>query len=77
MEVNGQVHAPAALLPGKSYRYHWIRTLDGPQSRSGLGAEEKKSHCTLRELNPGRPPIPNIRPEELKETSKGTSQSVP
>jgi hypothetical protein len=32
------------------------RRLDGPQSRSGGGSEEKKSHhCAYRELNPDRP----------------------
>jgi hypothetical protein len=33
LELSGQLHDPAALSPGKE--------LDGPQSRSGLGVEEK------------------------------------
>jgi hypothetical protein len=56
MEVTGQLHAPAALLPGKSPRYPLDRRLGGHHSRSGPGGEEKKSyHCPRRELNPGRP----------------------
>jgi hypothetical protein len=35
LEVRGQLHAPAALPPGKSHRYPFYRRLDGPQSRSG------------------------------------------
>jgi hypothetical protein len=37
MEVSGQLHAPAALLPGIG---GWV---GGPQSRSGRGGEEKNS----------------------------------
>jgi hypothetical protein len=33
--VSGQLHAPAALPPGKSPRYPFYRRLGGPQSRSG------------------------------------------
>jgi hypothetical protein len=36
MEVSGQLHAPAALPPGKEPLV--------PQSRSGRGGEEKNSH---------------------------------
>jgi hypothetical protein len=36
MEVNGQLHAPAALPPGKE-------PLGGPQSRSERDGEEKNS----------------------------------
>jgi hypothetical protein len=43
MEVSGQRHAPAALPPGKRPRYPLDRRLDGPQSRSGRGGEEKNS----------------------------------
>jgi hypothetical protein len=35
LEVSGQLHAPAALPPGKSPRYPFYRRLGGPQSRSG------------------------------------------
>jgi hypothetical protein len=41
MEMSGQLYAPAALLPGKDPRYPLGRRLDGPQSRSGHGVEEK------------------------------------
>jgi hypothetical protein len=43
MEVSGQLHAPAALLPGKEPWYPLDRRLGGAQSRSGRGAEEKNS----------------------------------
>jgi hypothetical protein len=39
MEVSGQLHAPAALLPGKEHPLDM--RLDVPQSRSGRGGEEK------------------------------------
>jgi hypothetical protein len=43
MEVSGQLHAPAALPPGKQPRYTLDRKLGGPQGRSGSGGEEKNS----------------------------------
>jgi hypothetical protein len=43
MEVSGQLHAPAALPPGKNSWYPLDRRLDGPQSRSGRGGEGKYS----------------------------------
>jgi hypothetical protein len=43
MEVSGHLHAPDALSPGKSPWYPLDRILDGPQSRSGRGGEEKNS----------------------------------
>jgi len=43
MEMNGQLHAPAALTPGKLPPYPLDRRLGGPQSRSGHGGEEKNS----------------------------------
>jgi hypothetical protein len=43
MEVNGQLHAQAALLPGKEPWYPLDRRLGGPQSRSGHDGEEKNS----------------------------------
>jgi hypothetical protein len=43
MEVSGQLHAPAALPPGKDPQYALDRRLGGPQSRSGRGGEEKNS----------------------------------
>jgi len=41
MEVNGKLHDPAALPPGKEPWYLLDRRLGGPQSRSGRGGEEK------------------------------------
>jgi hypothetical protein len=38
--MSGQLHAPAALPPGKSSRYPLYRRLGGPQRRSGRYGEE-------------------------------------
>jgi len=43
MEVSGQLHAPAALLPAKGPWYPLDRRMGGPQSRSEHGGEEKSS----------------------------------
>jgi len=43
MEVSGQLHAPAALPPGKEPWYPLDRRLGGPQSRSGRGGVIIKS----------------------------------
>jgi hypothetical protein len=43
MDVSGQLHAPAALPPGKEPWYPLDRRLGGSQSRSGRGGEEKNS----------------------------------
>jgi hypothetical protein len=40
LEVSGQLHAPAALPPGKSPRYPLDRRMGGPQSRSGRRRRE-------------------------------------
>jgi hypothetical protein len=40
-EVSDQLHAPAALFPGKEPWYPLDRRLGGSQSRSGRGGEEK------------------------------------
>jgi hypothetical protein len=42
MEESGQLHAPAALPPGKEHLVLYKR-LGGPQSRYGHGIEEKNS----------------------------------
>jgi hypothetical protein len=42
MEVNGQLHTPAALPPGKEGPYPLDRRLGGPQSRSGRSGEGDK-----------------------------------
>jgi hypothetical protein len=41
LEVSGQLHAPAALPPGKRPRYPFYRRLGGPQSRTGRYGEVK------------------------------------
>jgi hypothetical protein len=53
MEVNGQLHAPAALSRIKITGVHWIGGWVGP--RAGLDALEKKEICPFRESNPGCP----------------------
>jgi hypothetical protein len=45
--VSGQLHALAALPPGKSPRYPLERRLGGPQSRSGRSGEEKILEAVL------------------------------
>jgi len=56
MEGSGELHAPAALSPGKSPHYPLDRRLGGPQSWSGWGGKEKKSqHFPYQELNPSHP----------------------
>jgi hypothetical protein len=51
MGVSGQLHAPAALSPGKSPWYPLDRRLHGPQSQFGCGGEEKNSQ-----------PLPGLKP---------------
>jgi hypothetical protein len=43
MEASGQLHAPAALTPGKNPWYLLDRRLGGPQSRFGRGGKEENS----------------------------------
>jgi hypothetical protein len=43
MEVSRQFHAPAALIPETGPCYLKNSRLGGPQSRSGLGGEDKKN----------------------------------
>jgi len=42
--MNGQLHTPAGLSPGKIPWYPLDRRLGGTQSRTGHGDEEKNSH---------------------------------
>jgi hypothetical protein len=56
MKMSGQLHDPAALLPGKQPRYPLDRRLGGPQSWSGRGGEEKTS-LTTGSRNPLAQPI--------------------
>jgi hypothetical protein len=55
--VSGQLHAPAALPPGKDPWNPLDRRLGGPQNRSGHGGEEKNSQPTpgIEPSNPDRP----------------------
>jgi hypothetical protein len=41
MELSDQIHAPAALPPGKELQVPLDRRLSGPQSRSGRCGAEK------------------------------------
>jgi hypothetical protein len=50
-EVSGQLHAPAALPPGKSPCYLLDRSLGGPQSRSGHSSGEEKIPSPCRDSN--------------------------
>jgi hypothetical protein len=54
MEVSGQLHAPAALPPGKAPRYPMDRRLGGPQSWSGRRGVEKNLAL------PGIEPRPSV-----------------
>jgi hypothetical protein len=52
MEVSGQPHAPAALLPRKKSSWYQLdRRLGGPQSQSERGGAKKSLH-PLSELEP-------------------------
>jgi hypothetical protein len=57
LEVSGQLHASAALLPGMSSRYPFYRSLGGPQSRSGRYGEVNIFYPTGTRTPPppGRP----------------------
>jgi hypothetical protein len=56
--VSGQLHAPAALLPGKSPRYPFYRRLGGPQSLSGRYGEVTIFYPTGTRT----PPPPVVQP---------------
>jgi hypothetical protein len=52
MEVSGQIHSPAALLPGKNLGTDWIGGWVGPTAgRNGFGKE--KISYRYRNSNPG------------------------
>jgi hypothetical protein len=52
--VSDELHAPAALPPGKELRYPFHRGLGGPQRRSRRGGGERKKSLPYpcRESNP-------------------------
>jgi hypothetical protein len=64
---SGQLHASAALVPGKNPQYPLDRRLGGPQSRSGCGGEKKNSQPLLG-LPPPPPPI--IKPVDQRYTTE-------
>jgi hypothetical protein len=55
MEVSCQLHALAALPPGKSPWYPLDMRLGGPQSQSGRGGEEDNSQ-----------PLPGLEPQIIQ-----------
>jgi hypothetical protein len=63
--VSGQLHAPAALPPGKSSRYPFYRRLGGPQSRSGRYEEVNIFYPTGT-----RTPAPQIVQYEIESINK-------
>jgi hypothetical protein len=63
MEVSGQLHTQAALLPGKEPLLPIGQEAGIPQSRSGRGGEEKNSH-PLQGLEP-----PIIQPIAQRHTT--------
>jgi hypothetical protein len=63
MEVSGQLHAPAALPPGKEPLVPIDRRLGGPESRSGHGGEEKNSQPqpAIEPCDPDRPCVYDVQ----------------
>jgi hypothetical protein len=52
MEVSGQLHAPAALPPGKNLVTHWIGSCVGPSA--GMDVKDKEElPCLYRDLQLG------------------------
>jgi hypothetical protein len=54
MEVSGQLHAPAALPPGKAPGARWVGGWVGPRCRQDT-VEKVKISCPSRKSSPGRP----------------------
>jgi hypothetical protein len=67
MEVSGQLHASAALPPGKEPLYPLDRRLGGPQNRSGHGGEEKNSQPLPGLEHPFIQPVALCRTAELSQ----------
>jgi len=56
MQVRDQLHAPLHSTPRLRAQYPLDKRLGGPQSWSGCGGEQKKSHhCPHPKVNPGHP----------------------
>jgi hypothetical protein len=73
LEVSGQLHATAALPPGKDPRYPLDRRLGGPQSRSGrFGAEKILDPTGTRVLSPSV-----VQPVASRYTDYAISAPVP
>jgi hypothetical protein len=76
MKVSDQLHAPAALTPGKKPRYLLDRRLGGLQSRSGRGGEDKNSQ-PRRESNSRTPIIqPTISLSLMKERKNKRTETA-
>jgi hypothetical protein len=73
MEVNGHLHAPAALSPGKKHLVLADKRLGGIQSRSGRGSEEKNSQ-PLSGLEP--PIIQHVAQRYTTELSRHRRRTV-
>jgi hypothetical protein len=65
VEVSHQLHAPAALPPGKSPLYPLDRRLGGPQSRSEHGGEAKNSQ-----------PLPRFEPPIIQPVAQRYTTEV-
>jgi hypothetical protein len=74
MEVSGQLHAPAALHPGKGPLILMDRRLGGPQIRSGRGGEEKKTQ-SLSGLEPQNPDHPARSPALYRLSYRGSNNT--
>jgi hypothetical protein len=59
MEVSGQPHAPAAVLPGKGLLYPLRKKLDGSQRRSGGFGKEKNLSPPLDQKSESCSPQPS------------------
>jgi hypothetical protein len=70
--MSGQLHAPAALLPGKEPQDLLDRKLSGPQSRSGRLGKEK-----ILDLTETRTPTSRSSSPSLYRLRYPGSQSIP
>jgi hypothetical protein len=63
--VSCQLHAPAAMPPGKIPWYQLDRRLGGLHSRSGRGGEEKNSQ-----------PLPGLKPPIVQPVAQGYTTGI-
>jgi hypothetical protein len=66
MEMNGQLHAPAALRPVKEPWYPLDRNMGGPQGHSGRDGEENNSQ-----------PLPGIEPPIIQAVAQRYTTELP